>query len=108
MIRFLYPELFLLAIPLAFVYRRWGSAPGITGALRLAILGVLLLALTGPEVNLGGKGIDVVVVADRSRSLPADAGPRIRELVNSVRSHRRTGDRVALVTFGANVAIESI
>src|SRR5690242_8610238 len=107
MIRFLYPELFLLAIPLWFVYRRWGKATGVTGGLRLAILAVLLVALSGPEINLGGKGIDIVVVADRSRSLPADADARIRELIANLQSNRRVGDRVGIVTFGANGAIES-
>jgi len=107
MIRFLYPELFLLAIPLWFVYRRWGQATGVTGALRLAILAVLLIAISGPEINLGGKGIDIVIVADRSRSLPIDADARIRELITNLQTGRRNGDRVGIVTFGATGAIEN-
>lgn len=108
MIRFLYPELFLLAIPLWFAYRRWGRAPGVTGALRVVVLGVLLVALAGPEVNLGGKGIDIVVVADRSRSMPPESEERIKELVLNLQHNRRPGDRVALVTFGSTAAVESI
>lgn len=108
MIRFLYPELFLLAIPLWFVYRRRGRAHGVTGALRIALLVVLLVALTGPEVNLGGQGIDVIVVADRSRSLPAGTESRINELIRNLQSNRRTGDRVGLVTFGSSAAVESV
>ena len=36
MIQFQFPELFLLAIPLAFAYRRWGTAMGGTEMLRFA------------------------------------------------------------------------
>ncbi|MSR57948.1 MAG: VWA domain-containing protein [Planctomycetaceae bacterium] len=107
MIRFLYPELFLLAFPLWFVFRRWGWTQGVTGALRVAILAVLLLALTGPQINLGGEGIDVVVVADRSRSLPAEAEASIFELIRNLQSNRRAGDRVAVVTFGTTPARET-
>src|SRR5437588_5057285 len=90
-----------------FGYRRWGQAPGMTGALRIRILVALPLAPTGPQVNFGGRGIDVVVVADRSRSLPADAQPRIRELIENLQKNRGSGDRLGLVTFGANSDIES-
>src|SRR5262249_56203724 len=60
------------------------------------------------EINVGGKGIDVIVVADRSRSLPADADPRIRELIENLQHHRGPGDRVGLITFGTKPAIESV
>src|SRR5262245_45568416 len=108
MIRFLFPELFLLAIPMWFAYRTWGRAPGVTGWLRLALLVVLLVAIAGPQVNFGGKGIDIIVVADRSRSLPAEAEPRIRELIENLQKNRGPGDRVALVTFGTRPAVESV
>ena len=108
MIRFLYPELFLLAIPIWFAYRRWGWTAGVTGVLRIALLVLLLAAIAGPQVNWGGHGIDVIVVADRSRSLPADADPRIRELIDNIHNNRRTGDRVGLITFGSSPAVESL
>lgn len=108
MIRFLFPELFLLAIPLGFAYWRWGRAAGITGALRIALLLVLLLILTGPQVNFGGRGIDLIIVADRSLSLPAEAESRIRELIVNLQKSRREGDRVGIVTFGTKPAVESV
>lgn len=106
MIRFLYPELFLLAIPLWFAYSRWGRARGVTGAIRLAILLALLTALAGPRADLAGAGLDVLVVADRSRSLPSDADGRMRELIRNLQAQRGEGDRVAVVTFGAKAAPE--
>jgi len=108
MIHLLYPELFLLAIPMWFAYRRWGRAGGATGVLRVALLVLLLTAMTGPRVNWGGRGIDLVIVADRSRSLPADADPRLRELIDNIQNNRRTGDRVGVVAFGSKAAVESL
>ena len=107
MIRFVYPELLLLAIPAWFAYRRWGRAAGMTGGLRIALLVILLLGIAGPRINLGGRGIDIVIVADRSRSLPAGTEGRIRELILNLQHGRHTGDRVGLVTFGSSAAIES-
>ena len=104
---FQFPELFLLAIPLGFVYRRWCSTNGVTGWLRLAILACLLLAMAGPRIDLGGRGMDVVLVADRSRSMPEGSAERVRELVQIVEGSRSQGDRVGVVTFGAGSRIES-
>lgn len=106
MIHFEYPELALLAIPLGLAYRRWGRARGVTGWLRLAILAVLLLALTGPGLNLGGKGVDIIVLADRSRSLSAEDHSHIRELIENLQRNRGPGDRVGVVGFGGTAQIE--
>lgn len=106
MIQFQYPELFLLAIPLGLAYRRWGLARGITGALRVTLLLLLLIAVTGPRWNLGGEGIDIVVVADRSRSLPTKADESIRALIRDLEKNRKSGDRVGLVTFGSRAEVE--
>ncbi|MEZ6068313.1 MAG: vWA domain-containing protein [Planctomycetaceae bacterium] len=145
MIQLQYPEFLLLAVPLAFVFWRWGNfrpawvwllpiavwiaaahwlwvvpiwshaivllpftlfflpylkSAGVTGALRLALVGLLLFGLTGPEWDLGGDGIDVIIVADRSRSMPDGAERSVTELIENVEKNRRRGDRTAVVTFG--------
>src|SRR5689334_2687466 len=61
LIRFQYPELFLLGIPLWMLFQRWGQTSGATGWLRFVLMTSLLIALTGPEINIGGRGIDVIV-----------------------------------------------
>ena len=108
MIAFQYPELFLLALPLTLFFRRWAYVRGVTGWLRGAVLVVLLLALTGPKLNLHGRGLDVILVADRSRSLSSETQSNIRELVTNIQNHVGTsaGDRLALVTFGSEARVE--
>ncbi|MFN0198806.1 MAG: VWA domain-containing protein [Planctomycetaceae bacterium] len=106
MLTFIYPELFLLAIPLWWAYQRFGRATGVTGGLRVALLVLFLLALTGPLLNLSGSGTDVVVVVDRSRSIREDDAAHIQELIRILEEGRGTGDRVGLVTFGQDARIE--
>ena len=108
MLRFHAPELLLLAIPLALAYLRCGRVRGITGALRVTMLVLLLLAAAGLEWNLSGKGIDVVVVVDRSRSVPDGAQTRYKELINNLQQSRQEGDRIGVVSFGAKSAVESL
>jgi len=108
MIEFQFPELGLLALPAWFAYRRWGKCAGATGWLRAVLLVLLVLCLMGPELNVGGKGIDIVVLADRSRSMPAASEDHIRELIGNLEQNRGSGDRVGVVTFGSRAQVERI
>ena len=105
-LRFLYPEVFLLAIPLWFAWQKWGRVPGPTGWLRALLLLVVLFGLAGPEVDLGGRGIDIIVLADRSRSLTEASRRNVRELIQNLENGRGPGDRVGLVTVGAEAQLE--
>ena len=107
-LRFQYPEIGLLAIPLGFAYWRWGRVKGTTGWLRAGLLVLMLLVLTAPEWDVGGRGIDVVAVVDRSRSMTADAEQRIIELLTNLMKGRGAGDRVGVVTFGQQSAVETM
>jgi von Willebrand factor type A domain len=106
MIRFDYPEVFLLAIPLAWAFRRWGWTRGATGWLRAGIAILLLLAMAVPRLNLSGPGSDVVVVVDLSRSMPGGSRQQMRDLIKDIESSRGAGDRVAVVAFGQQPVVE--
>lgn len=108
MIEFYYPELLLISIPLAVFLWRFGWIGKATAFVRAEIALLLVLALAGPLYNLGGKGIDVIVVADRSRSISQQAQKNIAELIHNLDRNRSRGDRVGLVTFGASSQIERI
>jgi Mg-chelatase subunit ChlD len=107
-VTFLFPALLLLAIPLAFAYAWRGRASGVGGYVRIAILLLLVLIAAVPVAPLGGRGRDVVVVADVSRSMPADARSRVLEIVKLIEKQRAAGDRVGIVTYGREPRIERL
>ena len=82
--------------------------PGSAAIVRVVTLAVLALLAAVPLAPLGGKGVDVVVVADLSRSMPADSRARALEIVKLLEQRRATGDRVGIVTFGREARIERL
>ena len=95
-----------LIVPLALFLRPWLRRTGVTGGIRFTVVCLLLFGLTGPTWDLGGDGIDVILVADRSRSMPQGAHRNILELIQNVERNRGLGDRVAVVTFGSTAQVE--
>ncbi len=108
MIEFFYPELLLVGIPLAILLWRYARQGRATTLVRTGIAVLLLLALAGPLYNLGGRGIDLIIVADRSRSMSEQALGNVAELIHNLDRNRNRGDRVGLVAFGANSQIERV
>jgi Mg-chelatase subunit ChlD len=104
----LYPELLLLLVPLVFFYYWRARSKGVGGLARLLILATLALLAAIPLAPLGGKGVDVVVIADLSRSMPADARSRELEIINLLEKRRAAGDRVGIVTYGREARIERL
>src|SRR4051812_35537363 len=104
----LFPELLLLIVPLLFLYfwRGRSSPPG--GFVRVVMLVILASIASVPLAPLGGKGVDVVVVADLSRSMPADSRVRVLEIVRLLEQRRAAGDRVGIVTYGREARIERL
>jgi Mg-chelatase subunit ChlD len=107
-VSFLFPELLLLIVPLLFVYFWRGRSPAFGGLARVLMLIVLALLAAVPLAPLGGKGVDVVVVVDLSRSMPADSRGRALEIVKLLEQRRATGDRVGIVTYGRDARIERL
>ncbi len=100
------PELLLLLLPAAWLW--WWARnrePG-TLVVRAVVALLLVAALAGPYLSISSPGRDLVVVVDRSRSMPDEAAESIIELLRLAEDQREVGDRVALVTFGARAAIE--
>ena len=74
--------------------------------LRAVILGLLLLALCGLSIYLPSRDGTVVVVADRSLSMPAGSQARQMEVVELLQRSMSSGDQLAVVAFGQRTAVE--
>lgn len=105
---FLRPELLLLAIPAAYAAWRLRASDAWTTGLRWLLLATVVLALAGPYLRTADRGRDLVLVVDRSRSMPEGAHDVAVELARLAESARGDGDRVAVVSFGAEAAVERL
>ncbi len=105
---FQHPELLLLLLPAAYAWWRLRGPDRPTAALRAGLLALLVVALAGPYLRTAERGRDLVIVVDRSRSMPAGSLESALELARLAEERRGDGDRVALVSFGADARIERL
>ncbi len=100
------PELLLLLLPAGWLAWRVRDREAGTNALRALVLLLLGLAAAGAHLDLATPGRDLVVVVDRSRSMTSEAREEALEQLRLAEAQRGPGDRVAVVSFGAGVAVE--
>lgn len=107
----------LLPVPLWLGLREFARSADVTKWLRFALVVLLLFALPGPKWNLGGKGVDLILVVDRSLSVtdarkPDGSNARheetVREIIETLQAARKPGDRIAVVSFGVEAHIEHL
>ncbi|MDE0506209.1 MAG: VWA domain-containing protein [Candidatus Poribacteria bacterium] len=70
------------------------------------MLSLILLAMCGFSLRLRTQAGTVVVVADRSRSMPLDSESRHREAINLIQTFQGSDSNLAVVSFGRTPAIE--
>jgi uncharacterized membrane protein len=105
-VAFLYPQFLAVIIPLLLLIFWRARLGGLGSAARTILAGLLTLLLAVPLARLGGAGIDVVVVADLSRSMTAGSRNRQLEIIQLLEKQRGSGDRVGVVSFGREARIE--
>lgn len=104
---FVAPQALLLLIPLGLLLWRTGKLPGPPMWLRGGLVVALVLALAQPEWKLQSDGSDLVVIVDRSRSMPPGSLDQMTELIHLLEAERRTGDRLGVISFGREVRVEA-
>ena len=100
------PVWLVLALPLAAALWRLRQPTRLLTGVRGAALLLVLLALAGLAVRLPSRAGTVVVVADRSRSMPAGSEAAHKELIDLLDAGMGSHDRLAVVSFGQTVAVE--
>lgn len=96
----------LLLVPLALLW--WWMRPSSwwQRGLRACLYLLIVLAMCDPRLVLPERAGTVVVVVDRSASMPGDAGARQLEMVELLHASMSPADRLAVVSFGQRVAME--
>ncbi|MEM7516543.1 MAG: VWA domain-containing protein, partial [Planctomycetota bacterium] len=106
---FLHPELLILALPAAWVvWTTRSPRQPFTTLLRALIALSLVLALARPLLRTAAEGRDLILVVDRSKSMPTGSDETALELVRLAEEQRRNGDRVGIVSFGARPRIDRL
>jgi hypothetical protein len=102
----LHPIWLFLVIPLALSLCLWRMPSRLLLCLRAVILLLLLLSLCGVVVRLPSQAGTIVVVADRSQSMPPASETVQKEVIDLLQKAKGPEDRLAIVSFGRTAAIE--
>ncbi|MFT3710494.1 MAG: VWA domain-containing protein [Archangium sp.] len=100
------PQALLLLFPLGLFLFLTARIAGPPMWLRVAIVSLLTLALARPEFRIRSAGSDVVVIVDRSRSMPPRNEAAAEELIRLLEPQRRPGDRLGVISFGRFPRVE--
>jgi uncharacterized membrane protein len=100
------PAWLLVALPLSAALLVWQPPSRLMTSLRALALALLVLALAGLALRLESRAGTVVVVADRSLSMPDNADARTKEIIDLVSAERPDANALAVVSFARSVAIE--
>lgn len=108
MVRFVLPEAWLL-LPVAILILRGRLWPRpFVGVVRVLFLVAACALLAQPWIPGAEDGRDVVIVLDRSRSMPPDAVAHAMELAGQLDQRTLPGDRIGVVTFGRKPAVDLV
>ncbi|MFA6956295.1 MAG: VWA domain-containing protein [Thermoanaerobaculia bacterium] len=102
------PAWLLVAIPLAAALVVWRPAGRIQLVLRTISFALIVLALAGLAIRLDSRAGTLVVVTDRSRSMPADGDARAKEIIDLVSSKRPSDNDLGVVSFGRRTAVDLV
>src|SRR6267142_2595611 len=103
-----HPVWLLLAIPLAVALWLWRLPTPLLLGFRVATVLLILLAICGLAITLPSRAGTIVVVADRSDSMPPGSDASHKEAINLIRSSMGADQRLAVVSFGRSVSIEQV
>lgn len=102
-----YPEFLLLLIPLFWFYRQKLREDGVIGWIRILLLLLCVLALTRPSWEKEGESRNLILLIDRSASLPPGSPKTTKELLKLVRENQGPNDKIGIVTFGQGSTLEA-
>jgi hypothetical protein len=101
-----HPVWLFLLVPLVLSLWRWPMPSRVLLGLRGMALALVLLALCGLALRLPSRAGTVVVVADRSLSMPPGADAQLKEVVDVLQGAMGHDDLLGVVTFGQSAAVE--
>jgi Mg-chelatase subunit ChlD len=102
----LHPIWLFLAIPLALSLWLWRMPSRLRMVLRGLTLSLVMLALCGLVLRLPSQAGTIIVVADRSQSMPPGSAIAQKEAIDLLQKAMGPDDRLGIVSFGRTAAVE--
>ena len=103
---FFSPLWLILVLPLGYLLYRWPLPTRGLNVFRGVALLLLILAMAQPAFRMPDRHGYVVVVADRSASMPTDSQDEQLEIIRNLHSTMGRNDRLSVVSFGARATHE--
>jgi Mg-chelatase subunit ChlD len=100
------PVWLLLLVPLGAAWLAWPLPSLRLRILRAAILLLVVLALAQLAIRLPDRAGTVIVVADRSESMPRDSDAVEKELIGLLYKSMGPRDQLGVVAFGRDAVVE--
>jgi uncharacterized membrane protein len=100
------PIWLLLGIPLGLSMWLWPLPTRVLTAMRAAVIALLLIGLAGVAIELPNRTGTVVIVADRSLSMPGDGSRSQLEAIDLVSEAMGGNDQLGVVSFGRTTVTE--
>jgi Mg-chelatase subunit ChlD len=101
-----HPIWLFLLIPVVLALWRWPPPSRLLFGMRTLGLALLLLALCGLALRLPSRAGTIVVVADRSLSMPEKSDVALKEAIDLLHRGMGDGDELGVVAFGQTAAVE--
>jgi Mg-chelatase subunit ChlD len=105
---FFQPIWFLLIIPLTVLLVFWKPSNRTLLVLRILFWTMIILAMADTALRLSQKNGTVVVIADRSLSMPANSCKQEEEAVRIIKQSQTFNDRLAVISFAEKATIEKL
>lgn len=103
---FLTPFWLILLLPAAACYLKWRHVSALVNGLSALTFLLLVVALCRPAFEKESRTGTVVVVADRSKSMPRGSAKQHQKTIEIIQSAMSAQDRLAVVSFGRNVVVD--
>ncbi|MDR2642708.1 MAG: VWA domain-containing protein [Planctomycetaceae bacterium] len=102
------PIWFLLLLPLASIVYFWRVPSRFLFVLRVLTFVSVVLAMVGITIKLPTRSGTVVVIVDRSRSMPTESDIMSKQSINLLLNHIGREDRLGVISFGMLSHLERI
>ncbi len=105
---FLFPAFLLLLAPAGWALWTLRGADKLDNALRTLLFLFVILALAQPRLRLKSEDGTLIIVADRSASMPEDSRERQKETIKIIEDQKGARQKSCVIGFSEDVYIEKM